>query len=101
MQRLFADLQHSASTVCGTSALVGALRCDISEPRDVLEFLEDLFNYLDKALGSSPVQSLRSLVPEYFKSQYVTTRPVAHARRSTRRKRKGAHWYGSARFMER
>ena len=73
VQRLFADLQHSASTVCGTSALAGALRCDISEPRDVLEFLEDLFNYLDEALGSSPVQSLTSLVPEYFKSQYVTT----------------------------
>ena len=84
VQRLFADLQHSASTVCGTSALVGALRCDISEPRDVLEFLEDLFNYLDKALGSSPVQSLRSLVPEYFKSQYVTTQtcgacPAVHS----------------------
>ena len=35
--------------------------------------LDVLFNCLDEALKSSPVKDLKSLVPDYFKSEYVFT----------------------------
>ena len=69
----YSPLAAFGSTVCGTSALACALRFNVGEPRDVDEFLDVLFNCLDEALKSSLVKDLKSLVPDYFKSEYVFT----------------------------
>ena len=73
MQRLFATCSIRLLPFVGQVHWRAPSTSTSASPVMLTSILDVLFNCLDEALKSSPVKDLKSLVPDYFKSEYVFT----------------------------
>ena len=70
LQRLFAQLQHSARSCYDPAAFTDALSLDTGVQQDAQEFNKLLLSFLEEQLRLSPRRGLAALVPEQFRGQY-------------------------------